>query len=264
VTAERGTGLPGVEGQLPLQALQRFLQPRPQVAPGERCEMCTEAIGEEHSHVVDLTSRNLVCTCRACYLLFTHEGAAGGKYRTVPDRYRYLPRFTMTSAQWDELQIPVGMAFFFRNSDLDRFVAFYPSPGGATESLLPLEVWREVLSANPAVADVGDDVEALLLRRRDIAQQSGQQSDQSGAQPGGEPGVPQDIPAGGPDRPDASSETGEAKATECFLVPIDACYELVGRVRMHWRGFQGGQEVWREIDGFFDRLRERSEVAGGG
>lgn len=225
-----GTGLP-VEGQLPLQALQRFLQPRPQVPPGERCEMCTEAIGEEHSHVVDLSSRNLVCTCRACYLLFTHKGAAGGKYRTVPDRYRYLPGFKMTDAQWDELQIPVGMAFFFRNSDLDRFVAFYPSPGGATESLLPLEVWREVMSANRGVSDLADDVEALLLRRHDSAQQ------------------------GGPDR---------ARAAECFLVPIDACYELVGRVRMHWRGFQGGQEVWREIDGFFDRLRERSEETGDG
>jgi Family of unknown function (DUF5947) len=209
--------------------------------------MCAEPVPDGHSHVVDLSSRNLVCTCRGCYLLFTHEGAAGGKYRTVPDRYRYLPRFAMTGAQWDELQIPVGMAFFFRNSDLERFVAFYPSPGGATESLLPLEVWREVLAANPAVADVADDVEALLLRRRDIAQQSGQQKAQAG------------TPGEG-----TSSKTGAAKATECFLVPIDACYELVGRVRLHWRGFQGGQEVWQEIDGFFGRLRERSEEAGHG
>ncbi len=258
--AERGTGLPGVEGEVPLQALQRFLQPRPQVAPGERCEMCAEPLGEEHSHVVDLSSRNLVCTCRACYLLFTHEGAAGGKYRTVPDRYRYLPGFAMTDAEWDELQIPVGMAFFFRNSDLDRFVAFYPSPGGATESLLPLEVWRGVLSANPDVADVADDVEALLLRRHDIAQQAGERN----AGPDAQPGEQQDGPADGANRGDTSSKTGDAKGTECFLVPIDACYELVGRVRMHWRGFQGGQEVWREIGGFFDRLRERSEVVGDG
>jgi hypothetical protein len=230
--------------QAPVAALQRFLEPKPVVAPGERCEMCTEPIGESHSHVVDLSSRNLVCTCRACFLLFSHEGAAGGKYRQVPDRYRYLPRFAMTGAQWDELQIPVGMAFFFRNSDLDKFVAFYPSPGGATESLLPLETWQDVLEANPAIADLADNVEALLLRRSDAREQgaAGRQAD----------------------RQNPDSGTGKATATECYLVPIDACYELVGRVRLHWRGFQGGQQVWQEISEFFTSLRERSEVAGDG
>jgi hypothetical protein len=27
---------------------------------------------------------------------------------------------------------------------------------------------------------------------------------------------------------------------ECFLVPIDVCYELAGRMRMLWQGFDGG------------------------
>ena len=35
-----------------------------------------------------------------------------------------------------------------------------------------------------------------------------------------------------------------AASFECFLVLIDACYELVGLVRMHWKGFDGGQEAW--------------------
>ena len=52
--------------------------------------------------------------------------------------------------------------------------------------------------------------------------------------------------------------TGEG--FECYLVPIDACYELVGLVRMHWKGFDGGQEAWEAIDGFFDAVRERSRV----
>ncbi|HEY2747634.1 MAG TPA: DUF5947 family protein, partial [Polyangia bacterium] len=46
---------------------------------------------------------------------------------------------------------------------------------------------------------------------------------------------------------------------DCFLVPISACYELVGRVKRCWRGFDGGDEAWREIDGFFARVRARSE-----
>jgi len=47
---------------------------------------------------------------------------------------------------------------------------------------------------------------------------------------------------------------------ECFLVPIDACYELVGRLRRHWRGFDGGDEVRSEIEAFFEGLRARSDV----
>jgi hypothetical protein len=47
---------------------------------------------------------------------------------------------------------------------------------------------------------------------------------------------------------------------EHWLVPIDDCYELVGIIRSRWRGFGGGEEVWSEIDGFFDDLpmRERT------
>ncbi len=47
-------------------------------------------------------------------------------------------------------------------------------------------------------------------------------------------------------------KTGES---ECLLVPIDACYRLVGLVRTHWRGFDGGADAWTEIDGFFATLR---------
>jgi hypothetical protein len=48
-----------------------------------------------------------------------------------------------------------------------------------------------------------------------------------------------------------------------FLVPIDDCYALVALIRSHWKGFAGGEEVWREIDRFFDRLhaQARTEVA---
>jgi hypothetical protein len=44
-----------------------------------------------------------------------------------------------------------------------------------------------------------------------------------------------------------------------WLVPIDDCYRLVARIRAHWSGFQGGDAVWREIDEFFEQLREQEE-----
>ena len=43
---------------------------------------------------------------------------------------------------------------------------------------------------------------------------------------------------------------------EYYLAPLDVCFELVGRIRLHWRGFSGGDRVWEEMEAFFSRLRE--------
>ena len=40
-----------------------------------------------------------------------------------------------------------------------------------------------------------------------------------------------------------------------ILVPIDACYELVGRLRQLWRGFDGGREAHEALDAFFADVR---------
>jgi hypothetical protein len=45
---------------------------------------------------------------------------------------------------------------------------------------------------------------------------------------------------------------------ECFVVPIDVCYELVGRLRMLWRGFDGGREAHAALDEFFERVRTKA------
>jgi len=41
-----------------------------------------------------------------------------------------------------------------------------------------------------------------------------------------------------------------------YRAPIDQCFRLVGIVRTHWHGLSGGQEVWKEIDRFFDELAQ--------
>src|SRR5262245_32180977 len=119
----------------PLAAHERLRTPRPVPRPDERCDLCCREIAEAHQHVVNLETRGLLCTCRACYLLFTHEGAGQGRYRAVPERYVAAPDFALSHEQWDALQVPVAMVFLFFNSLLNRMVAFYPSPAGATESL---------------------------------------------------------------------------------------------------------------------------------
>jgi hypothetical protein len=57
--------------------------------------------------------------------------------------------------------IPINIAFFMRNSLTGRMTAFYPSPAGATESLLDLEVWNELAGD----VELHDDVEALVVNR---------------------------------------------------------------------------------------------------
>lgn len=49
-------------------------------------------------------------------------------------------------------------------------------------------------------------------------------------------------------------------AREYYLAPIDACFRLVGLIRMHWRGLHGGDTVWQQIDEFFTRLRAEARA----
>ncbi|HEX8855823.1 MAG TPA: DUF5947 family protein [Thermoleophilaceae bacterium] len=139
--------------------------PAPVRAPEERCELCGEAIEPEHRHLLDLESRELMCACRACCVLFDRRAAGGGHYRLVPERRLHLTGFELPDTQWDELRIPVEMAFFFHHSGEGRVVAFYPGPMGATESLLDLRAWRSLEAANPVLEGLEPDVEALLVNR---------------------------------------------------------------------------------------------------
>ena len=174
--------------------------------------MCGEPVAADaHSHVVDLANRALLCACRPCALLFDYPDAKL-RYRTVPGRWLAVPPLPLPV--WEDLQMPVGVAFFFRNSELDRVVGVYPGPAGATESELPLAAWDAVLAVAPEVGGLAPDVEALLVRV-------------------------------------------DGSRVDAYLVPIDACYELVGLLRRRWRGFDGGQDVRRELAAFFERVAGR-------
>ncbi|BBZ34519.1 DUF5947 family protein [Mycolicibacterium confluentis] len=199
----------------PFDILSRITS-RPPPQTGERCEMCSEPIGDEHQHVVSVAGRQLMCVCRGCWLLFPAD-TADLRYRAVPDRCLSFPDFAVDRRAWDALQIPVGVAFFFRNSALGRVVAFYPGPAGACESELDLAQWEAITAADTRISEVVDDVEALLIR----------------------------LPETGP--------------PQCFLVPIDVCYEFVGGLRTVWRGFDGGGDARAFIDAFFAALAARAK-----
>jgi uncharacterized protein DUF5947 len=48
-----------------------------------------------------------------------------------------------------------------------------------------------------------------------------------------------------------------------LLVPIEDCYSLVGLIRTRWRGLTGGEEVWKEIERFFEALLTAPAAAAG-
>ena len=129
-----------------------------------------------------------------------------------------------TGGEWQLLQIPVGLAFFFRNSSLDRTVAFYPGSGGRNGVRTGSVRLERYSGRRPAGGHAG--------RRHRSADRAG-------------------------------ARRRRPQPPECHLVPIDACYEFVGRLRMLWHGFDGGQQVREFVDEFFDstsRMRRTPEA----
>ena len=150
-------------------ALRRLAQPRPeppQVVEEERCDLCAEPLGPRHRHLLDVQERRIMCACRPCSILFDSAAAGGGHFRLLPERVRVLDDFRLDDRLWQGLRIPVDLAFFFESSAAGKVVAFYPAPVGATESLLELDAWEELVAANPVLAELEPDVEALLVDRR--------------------------------------------------------------------------------------------------
>lgn len=194
----------------PFTSLQNLVRQRD---ARERCDLCGTAVSSAHQHLIEPVARKLVCACDACALLF--HSPTQTKYKRVPRRVRLLSEFQMSDSEWESLLIPIGVAFFFASSVQHSTLAIYPSPAGATESLLSLEAWREIVVNNPVLAGMEPDVEALLVNRL----------------------------------------YAPSQPAEYYLVPIDKCYELVGLLRTHWHGLSGGSEVWTRIRRFFDELK---------
>jgi hypothetical protein len=154
-------------GPLATSRLRRLVQEAASTAaavePDERCELCNAPIPSTHRHLLALSSRELVCACRPCSLLFDRGGAGNGRYKLIPERRLRLEDFAMSDLAWEELRVPVDMAFFFYASTEGRVLAYYPGPMGPTESQLELSSWKELERTNPILGELEADVEALLV-----------------------------------------------------------------------------------------------------
>lgn len=149
-----------------LTALKGLRRVRP---AAERCELCALELASRHPHLFHLQDRRIACACDACALLFEAEGSP--IYRRIPRDVLYLANFTIEDSQWEALSLPINLAFLFFNSANQRVTAMYPSPAGATESLLSLDAWQQIAARNPRLARMQPDIEAFLANRVSVPHQ---------------------------------------------------------------------------------------------
>ena len=110
--------MPGDSNYSAFSALRRFAREesvRRETAEdeaAERCDLCGAFIppDPEHRHLMEVATREILCVCRPCSILFDKEAASEGRYRLVPDRVLNLENFGMTDVQWEGLRVPVDMA----------------------------------------------------------------------------------------------------------------------------------------------------------
>ena len=107
------------------------------------CDLCGTSMPEDHRHLLQLDERSLVCVCESCWAL----RAGDAEYVPTGSRVVWLDDLALPDDLWARFRIPIGLAFFLRTGG--GTVAFYPSPAGATESELDLEVWEDLVSAEP-------------------------------------------------------------------------------------------------------------------
>ncbi len=153
------TNLPAQSAFLKLRGLAR------ERADVERCELCGATLAGEHQHLLEPAARRICCCCDACAILFSDR--QGSKYLRVPRKIQLLDDFQLTDEHWESLHLPINLAFFVHSSPRQRVIALYPGPAGATESLLTLETWQDLVAENPILREFAPDVEALLVNHLD-------------------------------------------------------------------------------------------------
>ena len=152
------TPAPGEQNEV-LSALKRFTRSRPKL---ERCELCSAGLDAVHAHLLDRKSRQVVCSCDACAILFSDQ--QDGKFARVPRRVRQLRDFSFTDLEWEQMMLPINMAFFLRNAT-GGMTVMYPSPAGAIESQIGVADWDDLVRGHPALESMQPEVEALIVNR---------------------------------------------------------------------------------------------------
>ena len=195
--------------------------------PAARCDRCGVGLlpDPRHAHLFSYSRRSLLCACAACSAPY-REGVIGKErspaYRLVPSRVERIDALSLTQADWEELGIPVQIAFLLKNQ---RENGWRLGRGRGPSRLS--QPGREYGIGHPA-GGVDPPLVQLLSAR---ATRAGRRS---------------------PARRQAPRQA------RYFRAPIDECYRLAGLLRSHWEGFAGGPRVGAAVDDFFAELASRA------
>jgi hypothetical protein len=198
---------PGPSWQKALGSVRSFAR----TEKAERCELCSTELRSVHQHLIDPETRELICSCDGCSVLFDDSGIT--RYRRIPREVIALRGLELPDQAWERLRVPISLAFIYWSSHASKRVALYPSPVGVTEAVIEPEDWEPIARAHPALSGLRPDIEGLLINRLQGRR-------------------------------------------DYLLAPIDRCFELVGIVRTYWKGINGGDRIWQEVDRYWSRLGE--------
>jgi len=146
------------------------------------------------------------------------SGQAQQRYRALPEQVRYLEGLELPDQLWEGLLVPVGVVFFVRRE-------------GVTDGPPVIALYPSPAGATESSLELGSW--QVLEERNPFLRLM-------------EPEV------------EALLVNRVGGARDHFLVPIDRCYELVGLIRVGWRGLSGGSELWQTLDRFFVDLRRQA------
>lgn len=209
-----------------IAALRRFRTPPP-VGP-ERCELCGVELRGPHRHLADTANRSLACACQACSMLFDqgHQDDQSGQGAQAEGgrRFRTLPTRYLTDPR-------AGLGEEVWNA-LDVPVGVVFLFRNASQDL-PLALYPGPAGATES--QLSADAWELLLGT---------------------------TPLAGLLAPDTEAllVRNTREHQECYLLPIDDCYALVGQLRLRWQGFDGGAEARESLDAFFGELARRART----
>jgi Family of unknown function (DUF5947) len=105
-----------------------------------------------------------MCACGFCSLLLHNVE----RYKPVESKIRRLGDFRIGDADWQALQIPVSLAFFYRTDD-GNVIAVYPSPAGPVRSKLDASHWGNLARVHAKLGSLAPFVEAILIDRSNAA-----------------------------------------------------------------------------------------------
>jgi hypothetical protein len=192
----------------------RQLLAQPARATDAQCELCGGSLTERHRHLVDPHARRLVCACAAC--IATRQSATPD--RTDLGALRPLPsRYVHRPAMTISPQHWDTLEI-----PVDLAFVFVNSAAGRPVACYP--------------GPTGAVESALTLDAWRPLVDS--------------------YPWIGSLAPDVEAVLVRRVdgAYRCFIVPIDRCYELAGRIRGAWTGLGGGDAVRTVVGRFFDEI----------